>query len=175
MQSIELLRRKLGESRKVQYALAREHARNEVLKQQLKMITSSLKQEPQHNTPYTSASPDLSFLTASQPAQRLGLTSSDPTQQPLTTSITFAMSQLPALRAALAELRPRLATMQTARPETAKDELDQERRDYIEQRTKAHLAKIGHTRPEDADAMSGRKPEREEVEALEKTANVLDG
>ena len=85
------------------------------------------------------------------------------------------MSQLPALRAALAELRPRLATLQASKPESAKDEQRQERREYIEQRTKAQLEKIGYTRPEDADAIRGRRTEKEEVEALEKAANLLNG
>lgn len=172
VQSIDLLRRKLAESRKVQHALAREQARNETLKQQLQAITASVKPEP---SAYSITSPDLSFLTTSQSAQRLGLSNSNATQKPLTTSTTFAMSQLPALRSALAELRPRLATLQASKPESAKDEQRQERREYIEQRTKAQLEKIGYTRPEDADAMRGRRTEKEEVEALEKAANLLNG
>ena len=173
-ESIELLRRKLAESRKVQRVLRKEHARNELLKQQLDAILSASISNSLANASSSSFLPDLSFLTKSHSAHALGLSASSADQQPLTTNTKFAMSQLPALRAALADLRPRLATLQATKQETAKDEQRQERRDYIEQRTKVQLDKIGHTRMEDADAMSGRKIDKDEVEALERAADLFD-
>jgi len=91
-------------------------------------------------------------------------------QRPLTTNTTFTLSQLPALRALLAELRPKLASLQSAELgfNSARDERRQERRDYIEQRTRMHL-----DRNRRAYGDNGRKVETEEVEALEVSKGIL--
>jgi kinetochore protein Mis12/MTW1 len=96
-------------------------------------------------------------------------------QRPLTTHTTFALSQLPALRALLAELRPKLASFRSTDLgfNSARDERRQERRDYIEQRTRMHLDRNRRAYGDNTVSVNGRKVETEEVEALEKVASVL--
>ena len=96
-------------------------------------------------------------------------------QQPLTTNTTFTLSQLPALRALLADLRPKLASLQSADYglKTARDERRQERRDYIEQRARMHLERNGRAHADKALSVNGRKIDPEEVEALEKVATIF--
>jgi kinetochore protein Mis12/MTW1 len=113
----------------------------------------------------TQATPDnLSFLASGAQAQSLA------------TNTHFAVSQLPALKALLAELRPKLAALKHAsiNVDSAKDELKEERRGYIEQRTRSHLHRNGGDLQEESAAVSGKRVESEEVQALEKVAAIFD-
>ena len=116
----------------------------------------------------TDTTNNLSFLAAATP---LG-------QQTLTTNTNFALSQLPALRGLLSELRPKLAALREAKgilqADTAKDELRGERREYIEQRTRSHLERNGQTAGEDSAMVSGKRVDPEEVQALEKVASIFE-
>ena len=96
----------------------------------------------------------------------------DNSQQPLTTQTNFTLSQLPALKSIITELRPKLAKAHATHlnVESAKDERREERRDYVEQRIKAHLGKNAHVSTDDAAGLSSRNVDMEEVEALEKVA-----
>ena len=102
---------------------------------------------------------------------------SNPTARPLTTNTNFVLSQLPTLKAILADLRPKLARLRNARQglDSAKDERREERREYIEQRTRLHLERNGDAVMENAVTLDGRKVDRDEIEALEKAASVLKG
>jgi kinetochore protein Mis12/MTW1 len=99
-------------------------------------------------------------------------------QQSLTTNANFAMSQLPALRSLVAELRPKLMALKDARGDThlatAKDEVREERRGYIEQRTKAHLERDGSVTADDAAMVLGKHVDAEEVQALEKVSTMFE-
>ena len=119
------------------------------------------------------AHPGLSFLTDSPSARAFNIFPNGP-QQPLTTNTTFALSQLPALRALLAELRPKLVTLQETvlKQDSAKDERREERREYIEQRTKAHLDKSGHALAMNA-VSTGRQVDKDEILALEKVSSIF--
>ena len=158
--SIHLLRRKLAASRTVSKSLMQEQARNESLLQQLRAL----------NQPDTHG--NLAFLTESVAAKTLNVSSSN---QALTTNATFAMSQLPALKSLLAELRPRLAILKNASTgiESAKDEIRQERREYIEQRTQGLVDRNGGA-SEDAAALSGKPVDTDEIQALEKVAQIFN-
>jgi kinetochore protein Mis12/MTW1 len=119
---------------------------------------------------------DLSFLTNSAAAETLKVTA-NPDQRSLTTNTNFVVSQLPALRGLLAELRPRLAALKDSRMgvdmDCAKDELREERRGYIEQRTRSHLERNGLNLGENSTLVSGKRVDPEEVQALEKVASIF--
>lgn len=164
---MQLLRRKVAASRTASRALLEEHSRNEALLRQLRAIV-----DPGQNTTNS-----LDFLRndAHPPSLKASQT---PDNQPLTTNTNFAVSQLPALRSLLAELRPRLAALKSATPgmntETAKDELREERRGYIEQRTRSHLERNGQRLEEDTAGMFHKRVDPEEVQALETVASIFD-
>ena len=158
--SIHLLRRKVAASRTLSKSLMQEQARNEALLQELRAL-----HQP-------GASGSLAFLTQSVPAKTLNVSSSN---QALTTNATFAMSQLPTLTSMLAELRPRMATLKTASTgiESAKDEIRQERREYIEQRTQGLVDRNGRS-SDDAAALSSMPVDTDEIQAMEKVAQIFN-
>ena len=158
---IQLLRRKLAASRTLSRSLMQEQARNEAILHQLRALSQA------------SAPGNVAFLTESEGAKTLNVSTHG---QALTTNTTFAMSQLPALKSMLFELRPRLAALKNASIgiETAKGELRQERRDYIEQRTRSHLQRNGGVNPDDAAALPGRSPDVDELQALERVAQIFN-
>ena len=166
-ESVQSLRRKLATSRTVSRALLEEQNRNEALIQQLRRVVGNT--QPSAN--------GFSFLTSGTSAQALKVTQT-PGQQSLTTNTTFAVSQLPALRSLLADLRPKLAALKDTNMgvgmDSAKDEVREERRGYIEQRTLAHLDRNGQKVADDAILVSGKRVDSGEVQALEKVASMFD-
>jgi hypothetical protein len=76
----------------------------------------------------------------------------------------------------LAELRPKLAALKDASNivTSAKDEVKEERRGYIEQRTRTHLQRHGEDLQDHSDVVPGKRVEPEEVQALEKVATIFD-
>ena len=119
----------------------------------------------------------LSYLTSGPAAKALHLSASNSSKKPLTTNTKFALSQLPALRALLAELRPKLASLQNATMNIhdAKAARREERREYIEQRAKLHLEKsAGSVSVDQRAGVAGRNMALEEVEALEEVAKKLN-
>ncbi|OCT49773.1 Mis12 domain protein [Cladophialophora carrionii] len=152
--SVQVMRSKLAAGRNASRALLKEYNRNQAIIQQLRSLLGQ-----------TQATPDnLSFLANSTQAQSL------------TTNTHFAISQLPALQTLLTELRPKLAALKHARinVDSAKDELKEERRDYIEQRTRSHLRRNGEDLQEQSAAIAGKRVESEEVQALENVAAIFD-
>lgn len=113
--------------------------------------------------------PNLSFITSIVSQQSFS------GQQPLTTNTKFALSQLPALKSSLVDLKAKLATLKDVQltTDTAKDELKEERRQYIEQRTKSHLERNGKA-ASDSGPFSGKHTDMAEVEALEKAASIFN-
>ncbi|EXJ90047.1 hypothetical protein A1O3_03115 [Capronia epimyces CBS 606.96] len=171
-ESVQLLRRKLAASRAVSRALLEEQTCNETLLRQLRAIVG----QGDHGTG-NSTSGDLSFLANSTSMHALeGTPNSD--QQSLTINTNFAVSQLPALRALLADLRPKLAVLKNSNTglaiESAKDELREERRGYIEQQTQSLLKRNGESMAEHAAVVPGRRVDAEEVQAMEKLASLFD-
>ncbi|OAL39035.1 hypothetical protein AYO20_01786 [Fonsecaea nubica] len=163
--NVQLLRRKLAASRTVSHALKEEYRRNEAILQQLRSLIG--------DSPDSANS--LSFLMNGASGQTLNVTQ-HPDSRRLTTNTKFAVSQLPALKSLLAELRPKLALLKDTDKNisSAKDELKEERRGYIEQRTRSHLERHGEASGEDSTVLSGKRVDREEVQALENVASIFD-
>ncbi|KAK5090196.1 hypothetical protein LTR05_000366 [Lithohypha guttulata] len=162
LDTIEELRRKLAASRMVSQSLASEHGRNETILAQLKGILDADSKDE--------TLPNMSFMPGKLPQQPFS------GQLPLTTNTTFALSQLPALKTTLTELRARLATLRGMQLglDTAKDERREERRQYIEQRTRSHLERNGRLAASNKGPLTGRVTDPAEVDALEKAANMFN-
>jgi kinetochore protein Mis12/MTW1 len=160
-ETIDQQRRKLAASRLLSRQLKHEQSRNEAILRQLRGLRDG------------EAAGNLNFMTESAGANAMNVS---PDKQNLTTNATFTMSQLPALKALLVELRPKLAALQalSTTTSTAKEEIRQERREYIEQRTKAHIERYGGTSSDDAAAVPGRPLDTEEILAMEKVAHLLN-
>lgn len=143
-------------------ALATEQHRNEAILSQLRAIVSPKSEDD--------LLPNLSFLAKTDTRQALS------SQQPLTTSTTFTLSQLPALKTAIGDLKQRLAQLEGVEPRlnTAKDERREERREYIEQRLRSHLEQHGRLPNTDSELISGKRTETAEVEAVEKAARIFN-
>ena len=173
-ESVQLLRRKVAASRHVTTSLLAESSQDEAIIRQLKALTSPTSPNEPAVT-QADKQPNLSFLNSSPSSRAFNISTGQPTQQALTTNTTFTLSQLPALKAILAELRPKLASLQSAGHSlnSARDERRQERRDYIEQRTRAHLKRNGRAHADNAMSVNGRKVDPEEVEALEKVSSMF--
>jgi kinetochore protein Mis12/MTW1 len=171
---VQLLRRKAAASQHLTTSLLAESSQNEAMIAQLKALTSPRSQRELAVT-QAEKQPNLSFLNSSLSSQAFNISTEQPMQRPLTTNTTFTLSQLPALRALLAELRPKLANLQSAEFSFngARDERRQERRDYIEQRTRVHLDRNRKAYGDNIVCVNGRKVDTEEVEALEKVASIL--
>jgi len=160
-EAIQQLRRKLAVSRHVSRALTSEYSRNEATLSQLRAMLDPKSED--------TLRPNLSFLTSIVSQQSFS------GQQPLTTNTKFALSQLPALKSSLVDLKAKLATLKDVQltTDSAKDELKEERRQYIEQRTKSHLERNGQA-ASDSGPFSGKQTDAAEVEALEKAANIFN-
>lgn len=150
-----------------------EAAQNEAVIAQLKALTSPRSQN-ELGVVEADGQPNLSFLNSSRSSRAFNISTEKALHQPLTTNTTFTLSQLPALKAILADLRPKLASLQSPGPglDSARDERRQERRDYIEQRARMHLQRNGRAYAENVMFVNGRKVDPEEVEALEKVASI---
>lgn len=115
--------------------------------------------------------PDLSFLTSDPAAKQLRIGNG---ATPLTTNTTFILSQLPALRAMLEQLRPKLATLPRSIDEMDLDAKKDERREYIESRIRLHLERAGELAMGDGNTVvASRKIRRSEAQALESVTGML--
>lgn len=161
-EDIQVLRQKLAASRNVSRSLASEYNRNEAILSQLRTMTG-LESEDQ-------SLPNFGFLENTVPQQSFS------GYHPLTTNTKFALSQLPALKATLVELRAKLVDLEKVRlsVDSAKDEMREERRQYIETRTREHLDRNGQTAGADAGPISGKQTNIAEVEALERAAHIFN-
>ncbi|KAL8993355.1 MAG: hypothetical protein Q9169_006407 [Polycauliona sp. 2 TL-2023] len=179
-ESILALRRKVQETRKLNLALRNTHAKNAATIHQIHSLLSSANQ----SDPGISSSPDptstLGFLTSHPAATKLGLSltqksstsdgnsAKDPT--PLSDSAQFFVSQLPALRQALEELKPRLKTLPEKIGDVDWDSRREERRAYVEGRMRKIVGETGRE-----DEFGGVKVGREEVKDLEGLVGAMGG
>lgn len=177
---IEKLRRELFTARSVGRHLSSEIDRNEAVLAQLRSMlagdvtTNSARSTKTKTETWT---PDLSFITTQPPFPATTTTSS----RPLTTHVQFTLSQLPTLRSSLADLRMKLGNLKSAPlaqlGETARDEAREERRGYIETRTRGILERAGvgagagdSTGTDTEVGVPGKVRQEEEIEALEDIA-----
>ena len=164
-----------------------ECARNDAIISQLRSILSTVdstknaksakvEREPEMPAPSGSRELDLSFLTASPAAQqlRVGVAGSNTQHTPLTTNTTFILSQLPALKTMLTQLRPKLTALPKS-VDTAKESKADERRDYIESRIRLHLERSGQLAvgSDGNPVVAGRKMSITEAQALEAVTGLL--
>ncbi|KAL1953129.1 hypothetical protein VTO42DRAFT_3564 [Malbranchea cinnamomea] len=185
IESITRQREKLRETRKLNRLLRQEAAQNDAVIAQLKaMLTppnanSSSSHDTGNETVATTQLPDLSFLLTDPTAKRLNVGSDDvpPSHTPLTTNTTFILSQLPALRALVEQLRPKLATLPKAGGNSELNAKRAERKEYIDSRTRLHLQRMGDlsgTAGDGPGVVPGRRVASEEVKELENVARMFD-
>lgn len=167
-EAVQLLRRKVAASRTVSNGLMSEQAKNEAMLRQLRSVMASV------SLAQARATPNFGFLTNAPSASTFNV-SGYGSQMPLTTNTNFALSQLPALKAILAELRPKLEDLQANGPghSGARDEMKAERKAYIDQRTMEHADRNGHASGENAGVAADRDIEEAEVHAMEKVATIF--
>jgi kinetochore protein Mis12/MTW1 len=160
------------ESQRLRSHLQAEASRNKAIIVQLRSLLAA--RDPSKGSSLSRH--DLSFLTSTASAKALNTSISNSTKLPITTNTNFALSQLPALRALLADLRPKLASLQTSSTgiDSVRAERRQERREYIEQRAKLQLERNRESASVKNPTTSGKRVEPEEVEALEKVAEIFD-
>ncbi|KAF3481090.1 uncharacterized protein GIQ15_03849 [Arthroderma uncinatum] len=186
-ESLTLQRQKLRETKKLNRMLTQECARNDAILSQLRSMVSAVKpNQGTQSTPMEAATPatpafdaetqlpNLSFLLSDPRAKklRMGDGGAGPSRTPLTTNTTFILSQLPALRSVLAQLRPKLLTLPKSVDEMELDQKKGERREYINSRTKLHLDRTGGGSESEQvhDVVRGKRVNVEEVLALEGVA-----
>lgn len=174
-ESVQLLRRKAAASQNVTAKLLAETARNDAIIAQMQALTAPKAQEEDSAAEAQSLNqPNFSFLNSSPSSRALGISTDQSPNHVLTTNTTFTLSQLPALKAILADLRPRLTGLQSIGDQDgARNERRQERRDYIEQRTRSHLDQHGAVHADNAHAFNGRRIDQDEVDAMEKVASIF--
>lgn len=131
-ETIEQLRRRLVATRHTTHRLTTEVNRNEALLKQLRSVVGE--------EAASKSLPNMSFLASNVVNQPFS------GQQPIATNVQFTASQLSALKSSVVELKDRLASLKNTQtgPSTANQERREERRQYIEQRTRAHLERNGH-------------------------------
>lgn len=188
IQGIQRLRRKVQETKKLQSALNAQIKRNEVLLQQLRALMvppTGMKTEHLDSPDIKTAGKDdangaYSFLTHTTSAQALGIaplptttTPKAPQANPLSTNTSFTLSQLPALKALLADLRPKLSNTSFRASES---EAAWERRLYLETQTRRVLERRGIAIGENGSGGEGvgRRVGSEELAALEGIVEGLD-
>ncbi|WEW54632.1 hypothetical protein PRK78_000052 [Emydomyces testavorans] len=181
-ESITIQRKKLRETRKLNYLLKQECARNDVILAQLRSMlsapespTSNQNQTEDHPSPgLNSHLPNLSFLMDDPSAKRLNVGDNiGPSHTPITTNTTFLLSQLPALRAILTQLRPKLATLSTTADHVGEsDAKREERRQYIDGRISLYLERTGELGAGQG-VVRGRRVDVKEVQALESVVGML--
>lgn len=119
--------------------------------------------------------PNFSFLSSTPAAKQINVGDGTvASHTPLTTNTTFILSQLPALRAMLAQLRSKLATLPASADDMERDSKREERRRYIESRTRIHLERTGELSTKNSNGfVKGRKIDSEEAQALEGVMGML--
>ncbi|KAL9004447.1 MAG: hypothetical protein Q9188_002746 [Gyalolechia gomerana] len=185
-ESVLALRRKVQETRKLNLSLRNTHASNETIVAQLKSLLSASKPKTEAQaSPPSTIDPSLAFLTSHPSATTLGLSIAPPTSfapvnakdnnySPLETSTQFFISQLPALRQALEELKPRLKSLPEKIGDGDWESRREERRAYIEGRVRKVVDGIGVGRVS-GDARRGVRVGREEVRDLEGVVGGIGG
>jgi kinetochore protein Mis12/MTW1 len=119
--------------------------------------------------------PNFSFLSSTPAAKQMNVGDGTvASHTPLTTNTRFILSQLPALRAMLTQLRPKLTTLPASADDMDRDSKREERRRYIESRTRIHLERTGELSTGNTNGfVKGRKIDSQEAQALEGVMGVL--
>ncbi|KAH6719771.1 Mis12 protein-domain-containing protein [Leptodontidium sp. MPI-SDFR-AT-0119] len=179
-ESVTLQRRKLRETQKLHALLRAETARNEATIRSLKglLLNQVEKREPGLEEAQTSA--PFAFL------QKRGELTGD-VKHPVTTTTEFTISQLPALKSLLENLKPRLGELANGGGKeglVGEEEKSwrRERLEFVERETKRHLENVrglelgemGEVRDGEWQG-EGRKLGKGEVEDLERVVGMVGG
>ncbi len=179
-ESITLQRRKLREVEKLHALLLAETARNEATIASMRALLSKevLKQEPTDKSQRVHAT--LAFLQ-----NKGGLTGD--ISYPISTTTSFALSQLPALKALLQNLKPRLHELANGNGDQGhigeeEKSWRRERLEFVEKETRRHLENVrglelgemGEVRDGEWQG-EGRKLGSGEVEDLERVVKLIGG
>ncbi|KXT04566.1 hypothetical protein AC578_8706 [Pseudocercospora eumusae] len=164
-EAVQLQRRKLHETAKLNTLLKAEEAKNAAVLQQLSALIGA---EPDKEDAESSA--PLGFLNAAQKGAQT---------QHLTQDTQYALSQLPALRQLLEKLKDAMQSLPASRQSKYADEDGPEarRRRYLESQSRRALERTGID-PDSSGGASlaaGRKMGRDELEGIESVAQVLGG
>ena len=164
-EQVQLQRRKLNETTKLNTMLKAEEARNAAVLEQLRSLTGT-------NNANGDAESPLAFLTSSAHAAK------NSPGQPLNQTVQYALSQLPALRQHLEQLKQSLQTpLNARRGREDEDSFESKRRNYIDYHSRRALDRKG-IEPEKAASVAaglGRRVGREEVEGMEAVVQALGG
>ncbi|KAK4574926.1 hypothetical protein LTR86_000775 [Recurvomyces mirabilis] len=162
-EAVQLQRRKLQETQKLNAMLKAEEAKNAAVLEQLHTLlgTNGQRQQPQGDG---SASP-FAFLTGSNTSQ----------------NVAYTMTQLPALRDLLLQLKDSLHTLPNARHAAQTgDSRDAKRRTYLDAQSKRAVQRRGIEAGSAATQIGGtgaggRRIARDEVEGMEAVLQALGG
>ena len=194
VERVQELRKQVQETSKLNGLLNKAIERNERMLQDLRaMLTlpATIKREqlllPETKTKTHDTAGAFAFLTNTPAAQALGLSvalqnstaSATPTPakaNSLSTNTEFTLAQLPALKALLSELRPKVIAMsQSVEADVRESETQRERRSYVESQTKKVLERKGISIGEGGGVEQlGRRIGSEELKALEGIVDSLD-
>lgn len=178
--SIILQRRKLRETQKLHSLLLAETAKNEATIASLRALISNELPKKEPTEDISARHPVFAFLQ--DKSDLVGDVS-----HPISTTTSFALSQLPALKALLQNLRPRLNELANG---SGKDGLvgeeekswRRERLEFVEKETRRHLENVrglelgefGEVRDGEWQG-EGRKLGKGEVEDLERVVGLIGG
>ncbi|KAG9247613.1 Mis12 protein-domain-containing protein [Calycina marina] len=176
-ESISLQRRKLRETQKLQALLRAETSRNDATVTSLKALISNQGVKKEEGEHVKASEPPFAFL------QETGDLRGD-VKHPISTTASFALAQLPALKNLLQDLEPRLTELQSADNGAAVSEEQKswrrERLEFVEKETKRHLESVrglelgemGEVRDGDWQG-EGRTLGKGEVEDLERVVGLV--
>lgn len=163
-EQVQLQRRKLQENAKLNAMLKAEEARNTAVLSQLQALLGADSKPDQ-----ASGSP-FAFLSSTRPISK------GSNEQPLNQDVQYALSQLPALRQHLAQLKDSLQILPNARNRRDDEESDgAKRRQYLDTQTRRALQRKGVEADGSGSMRTGRKIGREEVEGIEAVVQALGG
>lgn len=177
-ESINTLRTQLRETRKLNIALQTTFSKNAAFLAQLKNMLSPEESEGPKPADSNNTRGAYSFLTHGNTTNLLGGIAKDKggSQGVLETNASFAISQLPALRSLLHELRPKLVALSKHSNEPAPENATAaERRVFVERQSKRALDRQGVTigAKEGGIESLGRTVSSREVEAMEAMMDEL--
>ena len=165
-EQVQMQRRKLQETAKLNAMLKAEEARNSRILAQLQtLVGANATSEEGKTSPFA-------FLAPSTQANKNSASS------PLNQNVQYALTQVPALRQLLTKLKESLQTLPNARHSAEDDSsVEAKRRQYVEIQSRRALERKGIDL-EDASvaaASTGRRIGRDEVAGIEAVVHALGG
>ncbi|KAK5129952.1 hypothetical protein LTR08_002669 [Meristemomyces frigidus] len=167
-EAVQMQRRKLHETQKLNALLRAEEAQNTAVLSQLHQLMGT--------APAPTPAPMPSAFAFLNPSPATTTTPS----LPLTQDTTYTLTHLPFLRALLAKLHAAQHTPAPAQPNSGKHHPDEDSREakrtrYLDAQAQRAVARRGVDTSAHAMASAGRKVGREEVEGVEDVVQALGG